>query len=168
MNKKPIALWLCLIMLVLLSACNASKTTGDTSTPAQTIVVESESSKTPYKISFDLPSNWQYSVQQANDESYKLTVSVYPEGKDGKEEAICIQSSKAFGICGTGLEQEDIELNGMKGWRGYYDGSDIWDIIMFDDYEGCAVINNAKSWTKEYEAAIDTILNSLEFISVNE
>lgn len=181
MIKKLAILSLCTLS-ILLSACSTpTKTAENTPPPESTvqneqqpgktkvekIVVEAESPKTPFKISFDLPSGWTYSVMQANDEYHTLSVGVFPEERDGNTEYICIQYSKGFAVCGTGLKQEEIEINGMKGKQGFYDGSNVWDFIMFfDDYEGCAVINNAKTWPKEYEPYVNTIIYSLEFIPV--
>lgn len=185
MIKKLAILSLCVLM-VLLSACTApTKTAENEQGPEQVapvqdieptggkkakvdrIIVEAESPKTPFKIAFDLPSGWTYSVMQTNDEYHTLSVQVFPEERDGNTEYICIQYSKGFAVCGTGLEQKEIEINGMKGKQGFYDGSNVWDFIMFfDDYEGCAVINNAKAWPKEYEPFVNTVIYSLEFIPI--
>ena len=70
-----------------------------------------------------------------------------------------------FGVCGTGLEQEEIVFNGHSAWKGTYDNSRYWSFIALqDDLRDCVVINSAAdTWYGDYEAIVNEILETVEF-----
>ena len=117
-----------------------------------------------YGVSFWLPTGWTYSGMQSDDEpTSDLAVSIRPvsQGTDG---AITLEHSKGFGVCGTGLEQKDIEFNGHPAWQGFYDGNPMWTFICLKDPKDCVIINSAENWYKEYEDEINQILSTVEFV----
>lgn len=121
-------------------------------------------------FSFLLPAGWTYSIEQPENAPSNYTAAVIFPQNPGTEGEIRIQYTEdPFGVCGTGLETEDIIFNGHAAVRGYYDGSSLWDFIMFmDGYRGFAVINSAENWYDEYSDVIEDILASIELVSPSE
>ncbi len=111
-------------------------------------------------ISFFLPDGWGYETDK-KEESSDFSVTIYH--KDRPEENISIEFLTAFGVCGTGLKTEEIQINGYKASKGIYDGNPTFDYISFEDTPGHYVIfNNADGkWWKEYGDAAWEILGSL-------
>lgn len=118
-----------------------------------------------FGISFELPYDWSYEAVQTDDEpTSSISVSIKPNAEsDGRIIIEYIRDGLAF--CGTGLEREDIDFNGHSAWKGTYDSSKNWDFILLndDDYEGCAVLNQAYDWYDKYTDEIEYILSTIEF-----
>lgn len=115
-------------------------------------------------IRLKLPDDWEYSIQEVNaKEEEEFSVCIYPKGMKDKEITICYWEN--FGVCGTGLETEDIKLNEMSAYKGIYDGKAGWDFIRFtDEYENYVVLaGNGEKWWAEYEEQLMEILGTLEF-----
>ena len=69
----------------------------------------------------------------------------------------------AFGVCGTGLEQEEITVGGYSAWKGTYDNKKHWDHISLRNTPGSYVIMNegADKWLGEYETELMQILDTI-------
>ena len=115
-------------------------------------------------ISFMLPEDWNYEI--VNSEDYPISdllISFHP--KDKTDGSISVGYMTGFGVCGTGLEQEEIVFNGHSAWKGKYDNSRYWSFIALqDDLRDCVVINSAAdTWYGDYEAIVNEILETVEF-----
>ena len=110
-------------------------------------------------IQLSLPQGWAYQVSEQ--EEGEFSIDLHPQSEP--EGTISIQYVKLFGVCGTGLEQEDCVINGKEAAKGIYDGHEYWDYIAFSGkYENYAVLNSAgDSWWGAYQEQIEGILNSL-------
>ncbi|MBP3255210.1 MAG: hypothetical protein J6M60_01795 [Clostridia bacterium] len=87
-------------------------------------------------ITMEMPENWEYEMKGKEEENNVYLVKIYPN-KDDKEKYIILNEDSSFGVCGTGLETESMELNnGIKASIGYYRyESDTWQFVTFNEYE---------------------------------
>ena len=115
-------------------------------------------------IIFAIPDGWSYETVQTND-APTSSISVYLKPNAEADGHITLEYIKdGIGFCGTGLHQESIDFNGYSAVKGVYDGSDKWDFILLnDEFEGCAVLNNANEWYDKYADEIEYILSTVEF-----
>ena len=109
-----------------------------------------------YGISLNLPENWNYEIEHESD----LILRIHPEGVEG---SIIIEYPQFFGVCGTGLKEETIWLNGHEARQGFYDGSPEWSFIVYQDPSRVVILNDARDWFGAHSAEIETILQSIEF-----
>lgn len=121
----------------------------------------------PYgEISVNLSEKWTY--EEAPVDSNKLMYGLYglilkPEGvSDGQIELLCIDS---FGVCGTGLSEEEITLAGHTVHVGTYDDNEHWDFITFrnDKPQIVAQHTDCSSWTDEMWDEALSILDTVKF-----
>lgn len=115
-------------------------------------------------MSLDLPAGWQYEIQEFTENADSYNIAFWPQNQsEGKIRLTYYPYS--FGVCGTGLEQEDIRLdNGLRAYQGTYDNHEIWDFISIKDLPGDYVITNENvdGWWATYgEQAMD-IINSIK------
>ncbi len=89
----------------------------------------------PYgTITVELAENWNYTASAVDEE--KLNYGLYGlilkpnQVSEGQIELTCIDS---FGVCGTGLSEEDMILGGKNVHVGTYDDHEHWDFISFND-----------------------------------
>lgn len=120
--------------------------------------------KPSFGVSFELPYDWSYETVQTDDEPTS-SLSVYIKPNVESDGNITIEYTRGLAFCGTGLECEDIDFNGHSALKGTYDSSENWDFILLndDDYEGCAVLNQAYDWYDKYADEIEYILSTVEF-----
>lgn len=121
----------------------------------------------PYgEISVNLSEKWTY--EEAPVDSNKLMCGLYglilkPEGvSDGQIELLYIDS---FGVCGTGLSEEEITLAGHTVHVGTYDDNEHWDFITFrnDKPQIVAQHTDCSSWTDEMWDEALSILDTVKF-----
>jgi hypothetical protein len=115
-------------------------------------------------ISLMLPEEWTYEI--VNSEDYPISdllISFHP--KDKTDGSISVGYMTGFGVCGTGLEQEEIDFNGYGAWKGTYYNNAYWDFInLKDEYRDCVITNNAgDTWYADFEGVVDEILKTVEF-----
>lgn len=112
------------------------------------------------KLSLIIPDGWEYSTSNAMDFSSEPFIEFWPEGED--EGRIKFMYDDAFGVCGTGLESEEITLGGHTGSMGTYDNNPVFSFIVFDrEY---VILNmDADKWWNEYGTEAMEILNTLEY-----
>ena len=118
----PLALFLALSFA--LAGC-ASPDGGETDPARLTeleenaVPVEIEPPEKPaYGFSFSLPDGWSYEIDQPEDGGY-IAVCLRPEDAEG-DGGIIIEYTERFGVCGTGLEEKEIDFNGYAAWQGFY------------------------------------------------
>ena len=126
----------------------------------------------PYgEISVDVPAGW--SARECNVDEEGMMYGLYglilkPESEtNGQIELFC---SDSFGVCGTGLVQEEITLAGGKATVGTYDEHEIWDYIVFGEGDPqktkariIAQHTDCDSWTKEMWEEALLILDTMRF-----
>ena len=111
-------------------------------------------------ITLTIPHDWEYETERKND-STEYCIAIWPEGQTAGK--IKVWYYNAFGVCGTGLEQEEITVGGYSAWKGTYDNKKHWDYISLRNTPGSYVIMNegADKWLGEYETELMQILDTI-------
>lgn len=105
----------------------------------------------------ELPAGWDYEIHEYSESSYTFGISFWPG--DSTEGKIRLEYyPDGFGVCGTGLEEERIWLNGQSGYKGTYDGREIWSFISTGNY--AFLTENVGSWWETYEAEAMEIITT--------
>jgi hypothetical protein len=121
----------------------------------------------PYgQISVKVPASWNYRAVSIDDDQlmyglYGLILS--PNGaEDGQIELFC---TDMFGVCGTGLVQEETTLAGDIARFGTYDEHEHWDFIAFgkERTQVVAQHTNCDSWTDQMWEEALSILDTMHF-----
>ncbi|MGN0313859.1 MAG: immunoglobulin-like domain-containing protein [Fusicatenibacter sp.] len=121
----------------------------------------------PYgSISITVPDGWSYRLCDVEDEQLiagEYGIQIYPDGV--KTGLIEVAYESSFGVCGTGLEEEERVLAGHLANIGYYDGSNVWSFVAFrGKYKNIiAVTSMAESWLEEYSDQVMEILNTIVY-----
>lgn len=118
------------------------------------------------EISVVIPEGWTAEASTVDDQ--KLTYGSYglilkPNSADeGRIELFC---SDDFGVCGTGLTQEEVQLAGFTAHVGTYDEHEHWDFITFGDGKPQIVAQSigCDSWISYMWDEAYTILDTLKF-----
>lgn len=112
-------------------------------------------------IALTLKEGWEYDIVDEPD-TKEFAVNIYPEGQ--KENKLRIAYFNGFGVCGTGLKQEEIKLGEYDAWMGTYDNNTVWDFISIKDTFGdYAILNEGgKHWWSEYGDEAMQILATLK------
>jgi len=113
-------------------------------------------------LSINIPEGWEYEIKEYSDEYSGFGINFWPEGEN--EGKLSFQYYDVWGVCGTGLKSEKIEIGGYEASKGNYDGG-IWEFISFRKEPGWCVIQhsgtNTYTWLKkrmdEAMEIIDTI-----------
>lgn len=108
-----------------------------------------------------LPEGWEYELQEYDPHAMCFGISFRPEGEMGW---VRLQFwTEIFGVCGTGLEEKDVTLaNGLRATQGYYDGSESWSFMVFDDLPGSYVVQRegVDGWWERQEDTVMSILGN--------
>ena len=132
-----------------------------------TVGTEKAAVSGPYGTIFvDIPENWDWQAVSADEDGllsglYGLILKP-ADAKSGWIELTCQDS---FGVCGTGLVQEEITIAGGSGTVGTFDDHEHWDYITFgNDQPGIvAQSEDCDAWSPEiWDQALD-ILDTLRF-----
>ena len=119
----------------------------------------------PYgEISVNVPDTWSYEPVHVDEEGlmyglYGLILKPI-ETQEGQIELVCADS---FGVCGTGLSQEDITLATVKAHVGTYDDHEHWDFITIGGGNPQIVVQHTDcdSWTDEMWDEVMAILDTM-------
>jgi len=121
-------------------------------------------------ISIELPHGWYYKTEKREPISSvasEFSISIYPKGMDdfGRIELSYLTS---FGVCGTGLVQEEIQLGKNTFNQGTFDNHSYWSFMTLHADRGEFVIfNNAyESWWFDYENEVMRILETASFTEI--
>ena len=122
----------------------------------------------PYgEISISLPEGWSYEAYPIDSDDLMYGdygIHFYPEGVN--EGYIALSYYDWFGVCGTGLKEDEVTIAGKSAYMGTYDNHDYWDFVTFrGKYEGVvvALTYSVEDWWKDYgDQALD-ILETLVF-----
>lgn len=112
-------------------------------------------------ISLTLKEGWEYNIVDEPD-TKEFSVNIYPAGQ--KDNKLRIAYFDFFGVCGTGLKQEEIKLGKYDAWMGTYDNNKVWDFISIKDTFGdYAILTEAsEKWWSEYGDEAMQILATLK------
>ena len=126
----------------------------------------------PYgEISVNIPDSWSARARHVDEE--EMMVGLYGlilEPKDASDGQIELFCTDTFGVCGTGLVQEEITLAGDKATVGTYDEHENWDYIAFGasdpNKSKCRIVaqhTDCDSWTAEMWEEALLILDTMRF-----
>ena len=149
------------------------KDDSTTTSPAP-VVKEAETvtcSNEKASISLKLPEGWAYDIEKRPPESSvasEFSMDIYPA--NNVEEKLSVSYFTTFGVCGTGLVQDEIKLGGYDARRGTYDEKSVWDFIVIPSTKGDFVILNhcSAEWWKNHGTEVMNILESASFTEVTE
>ena len=112
-------------------------------------------------ITLTVPHDWEYKTEQGSN-SGEYCIAIWPEGQTEGKIEICYYN--AFGVCGTGLEQEEIAIGDYSAWKGTYYNKEHWDYIILRNTPGSYVIMNdgADKWLGEYKNELMQILETIK------
>lgn len=171
MKKTALALALCLV-IALCCACDMTplrsdvpetKSTPDDTVPASTVTFDVNGREYSVKVL----DSWDAQPVTLDDGQWGLTLTPKAQPKL-KYYLEFYKQEQVFGVCGTGLEEEETVIGGMEANVGYYDGADYWSFVSFD----CGGMSGSLSWgidegdarqlgISEYNAQAMTMLESL-------
>ncbi len=108
-----------------------------------------------------IPEGWAFDLtEQEGDRIFGIRFwpAAQTEGK------VSIYYYDRFGLCGTGLESEEISLGRYTATKGTYDNNPVWSHIILNDVPGYYVIYNtgSKSWWNTYGEKAMEILDELD------
>lgn len=122
----------------------------------------------PYgEISISVPAGWNYERYPIDSEEL-MSVGMYgihyfPEGvSQGYIELVYVDF---FGVCGTGLAQEEAMIAGTNATIGTYDNHEYWDYVSFTEKNSgiVALTFFVDDWWSEYGNQALEILDTLSF-----
>lgn len=157
------------------SPSESSSAEGETS-PSESASEEQETEETVTvegtngSVTLTIPDGWSYRCCGENDTrllSAKYAIQFYPtEAASGYIE---VGYHSMFGVCGTGLATVSKELAGDKASVGYYDGSEVWEHVIYaGKNEGiAAVASGIDSWDESDIAASMDILDTMIYEGEN-
>ena len=105
----------------------------------------------PYaNITLSIPNGWKYEIDAPeNDENVlnDFCIAFWPEeDSNGK---INVWYLTSFGVCGTGLKTEEIQVGSYQASQGTYEERDVWDYIYFKDTSPGAYVAQTE-WSEEW------------------
>lgn len=118
------------------------------------------------KIGLMIPEGWEYEVEEYDETLERAGIRFAPEGCSGW---VGLYFYELFGVCGTGLAEQDITFDsGLSGRMGIYDGKDAWNFIVFPEQpvpsgSFVALSEDAGDWLAEYEDEVLEILGTAVF-----
>lgn len=121
----------------------------------------------PYgRLSITLPAGWDYETFSTDSDLSILGmygIHFYPEGVS--EGYIELSYIERFGVCGTGLSEEETTIAGVPANIGTYDNNAYWDFISFrEPYNGVVALTySADDWWDTYGNSVLNILNTTSF-----
>ncbi len=116
-------------------------------------------------MTLSLPDGWACEIVEYAENADSFGIHFWPEGV-GAGKLRLEYYPRAFGVCGTGLTQVEVELdNGLQGLLGTYDERPIWDFLTFRGLPGpfsyVVCTENVESWWADYEQEVMDILNRM-------
>ncbi|MBQ7921443.1 MAG: hypothetical protein IJ325_02560, partial [Clostridia bacterium] len=112
-------------------------------------------------ISITLKDGWEYDIADEAGTN-EFAINIYPAGQS--QNKLRIAYFNGFGVCGTGLKQEQIMLGRYEAWMGTYDNNTVWDFISLRGLPGdYAILNEGgEKWWSEYGEDAMQILATLK------
>lgn len=163
--KRIVTAVLLLVLMLTFSACNPGGFVAELNEPdnemkmnvsglinadeePDLMLVRSEETVSHGNISLTIPDNWEYEFLKGESDA-DYCIAFWPKGEEGKLKMLYCDF---FGICGTGLETEDITLGDYKAYTCTYGNTSLWEFIIFYDTQGSYVVMNegAEKWWSRY------------------
>lgn len=115
-------------------------------------------------LSINIPEGWEYDIKEYSDEYSGFGINFWPKGEtEGK---LSFLYYDVWGVCGTGLKSETIEIGGYEASQGNYDGG-IWEFISFRKEPGwCVIKHSGTSICTWLEERMDEAMAIIETIQV--
>lgn len=117
-------------------------------------------------ISLTVPAGWKYELCPMDSDSLLMgDYGIYFAPEDADFGFVEVAYWRFFGVCGTGLAEEEVTVAGNPVWKGTYDGHEYWDFISFKEpMRGVvAMTSSVEEWWEGNEAAVMEILDTLVF-----
>ena len=116
-------------------------------------------------LTLSIPESWSYAITSIDAEELNAGISggitFWPLGREEGKLFFGWYPDR-FGVCGTGLQTDEMILAGQKVSVGTYDDRPLWDYISFGEY--FAVWGQGHEvWWSEYGDAAMEILDSAKF-----
>jgi len=117
-----------------------------------------------------LPEGWIYELCPKGSDQLRTGdygIHFYPEGVSEGFVELCYM--EFFGVCGTGLEEKEMDLAGGPACIGIYDHHDYWDFVSFGGAnKGIVALSYAvEDWWPEYGGQMPEILDTVRLIQNN-
>lgn len=192
MIKRTIAALLsCLLLPALFSGCMQTEgETPETAEPAETRTLAAVSTEAEgisacvayarnqnASIRLILPEGWRWdSYEYTDDRGGDLTLAFYPVDEylgycvpDAATGRITVTWYQSFGVCGTGLQSNEITVGKYKATAGAWDGRKTWEFISLPALgpAGRYVIEN-KMDGEEWAEYGETVMGILQTLVVGE
>ncbi len=112
-------------------------------------------------IALTIPYDWKYEVERRED-SNDYCISFWPA--DQTEGKIKMWYFDVFGVCGTGLKQEEITVGAYTAHKGTYYDDKMWYFIRFANTPGyyVAINDGAEKWWDQYGEEAMQILSTIQ------
>ena len=103
---------------------------------------------------------WTYEIQEEADDGTFSIIFWSDEDPAGR---MRVSYHETFGVCGTGLEQKEIQIGGYPAWQGTYDQKEVWDYIHIPDEDGDYIVynENDSAWWEAHESEVMEMLKTL-------
>ncbi len=116
-------------------------------------------------ISLTVPEGWKYELCPMDSDSLLIGdygICFSPE--DAEFGFVEVAYIRSFGVCGTGLAEEEVTVAGHPAWKGTYDHG-YWDFIGFKEpmRDVVAQTCSVEGWWEENEDAVMEILDTFTF-----
>jgi predicted small lipoprotein YifL len=110
---------------------------------------------------------WEYELLEADNDDLRTCVYGIQFRPPGAQGWIQVGYCQSFGVCGTGLSQEEVTLAGEAAWIGTYDDLPYWDFVSWQgDLEGIVasrVSDGAFLWDEAQQQTAMEILDTIAF-----
>ena len=115
-------------------------------------------------FSISVPDGWSYETDESGMLSEYRFFSMRIFLSSDPENAIVIDCTDTFAVCGTGLRTEEISVNGYSASMGIYEGDSTFSYISFDDTPGHYLILNYADgpWWQKHKEDVREILSTLK------
>lgn len=112
-------------------------------------------------LNLTIPNDWKFeTITDFSNDMYKCGLKIYPENS---EKHMNVYLANWFGVCGTGLKVEKINLdNGIEVEVGYYNGNENWEYAYFEDGEFKIAAWNSGLVGEDANTALE-ILKSIKY-----
>lgn len=129
---------------------NITKTIPNVESQNQSVIIPVRENE---DLHIKLLAGWKYEVSGEAIGEYKYAIKFYKS--DENKKMMLYSYANFFGVCGTGLEMKELELeDGNTANVGFYDGNEKWSFITFNISEDEIVAHNEGLTVEESNEAL--------------
>ena len=152
--------WVCLFVLGTCAQPVVSDGDKGVEAAAPALASEVAYARGAGRISLRIAEGWTYEIQEEADDGTFSIIFWSDEDPAGR---MRVSYHETFGVCGTGLEQKEIQIGGYPAWQGTYDQKEVWDYIHIPDEDGDYVVYNENdgAWWEAHESEVMEMLKTL-------